>query len=94
MTDIQYWNYRVMRDGQSPDHPNLADFTIIEVYYDATDRYVGWVAPKPSGDSENDLRADLEMMMEAFDKPVIDKADLPGDEEEPRITTNVDGHDI
>lgn len=75
MSSIQYWNYRVVADGPADNR----SFFIAEVYYDATDRYLGWVLPKPMGDSQNDLQADLEMMMEALEKPVIEMSDLPGD---------------
>lgn len=76
------WGYRVCKrmlpvvDGMTE-----AEFGIIEVYYDAEDptKIASWSdRPAPAGDNLTDLRATLELMLGALDKPVLDYEDLPG----------------
>lgn len=101
MSEIAYWNYRVVTEG--PDTNGTTGYGIAEVYYDKTDRYVGWCFPRPGADSESDLRGDLELMMEAFDRPHIAREDLERmgrEESDDRIrpeteppTAHCDGHE-
>lgn len=71
------WNHRVIEkiDVQSGEHY----FEIHEVYYESgeiisyTRESVG-----PFGESEEELKEDLKLLMTAFDHPVLQEEDLPG----------------
>ena len=71
------WNYRVMLC----DEHNLPYYVIVEAYYDADGNIEGTTgAIKPIGESEKELRADLELMLKAFDLPILD-SNLPQTDE-------------
>ena len=60
------WEYRV-------DEKVVGDnrwYEIVEVYYEK-DKIFGSAYALPTGDSLEDLRKDLELMLKALDKPVI-----------------------
>jgi hypothetical protein len=59
------WNYRVIR---RPD-----GLGIHEVYYSEDGRPISWTQDtvEPYGDSPEELRADLEHMLRALDKPIL-----------------------
>ena len=65
------WNHRVTKatvDGETV-------YEIREVYYDLPDSDgIGWTqnASTPYGQTLDELRTDLQRMLEALDKPVID----------------------
>ena len=66
------WNYRVMK------HENKGQewYGIHEVYY--TNRKptsLSADAMHPSGETEAELHADIQLMLEAFNKPVLDYKD-------------------
>ncbi|MDP9825204.1 hypothetical protein [Kineosporia succinea] len=71
------FDYRVLR------HPSVEGssqilFSIFELYYRADGRYMGRLS-EPSaaqGDAVDELRADLEDMLTALEKPVLDVHDL------------------
>ena len=67
------WEYRVVERVSSRPHMDDAIwYEIIEVYYDDEGKVVGSTdAVHPTGDSLEDLRQDLELMLRALDKPVI-----------------------
>jgi hypothetical protein len=63
------WNYRVIRYPETED----SAFAIHEVYYDKEGRPTSWAENPiaPLGDNLLELRAEVEYMLEAFDKPVL-----------------------
>lgn len=66
------WNYR--RLSERADSGDIAErhFYIAEVYYDG-DAVTGWTkACQPYGETPDELRSDMEMMMGALDLPVLD----------------------
>lgn len=74
------WNYRIIKT-QSAAY--LDNFAVHEVYYDddglpemRTEDSVG-----PSGETMEELRADIRMMMQAFLKPILTDDDFPPFEE-------------
>ncbi len=76
-----YWNYRVIGDSAPTGGGDFEDvLTIHEVYYDSNDAPHSWSADPmwPQGESLDGLRAELNRMLEALDKPIINKEDLPG----------------
>lgn len=61
------WNYRVAKN-------EAGELFIVEVYYDGEGNVEFWSgAMKPFGEDVGDLRADLEHMLEALDKPIFEK---------------------
>lgn len=61
------WNYRVAKNA-------LGETAIVEVYYDEEGNVTYWSGPiKPFGEDIEDLRADMQNMLQAFDKPLFDK---------------------
>ncbi len=70
------WDYRFVRrvvDEEETVH-------IHEVYYDEAGRITMWSQESvaPQGEDPDGLVADLELMAEAAEKPVLDHAELPG----------------
>lgn len=90
------WNYRVMKTQRSRDWPE-AEYVIAEVYYDdeeeESDRSLSWAiggycdcenqvpGMRPWGGDPEELHAVLEMMLTAFDRPILDESVLLEDEE-------------
>lgn len=66
------WNYRVTVDRSA-----LPQYAIREVYYREDGSIEGWtVDPRDlTGESIEDIKADLELIQSAFSKPVIDITD-------------------
>lgn len=64
------FNYRVFDTGDGC-------VSIIEVYYDG-ERINSWCPGAPLGETEDELRADITAMVEAFDLPTLTPSDLPG----------------
>jgi hypothetical protein len=65
-----HWNYRVVHiPGDEPW------YAILEVHYDAEHTPDRWSARSvaPGGESVTELRADLERMLAALDKPVVEE---------------------
>ena len=72
------WNYRVIREPN--DDTESGDWlTIREVYYNPDDSIKLYSAEPDSVGAENleDLRFNLQSMLKALDRPVIDFKDLP-----------------
>jgi hypothetical protein len=68
---VSHWNYRVIRYDN--DEYNVDPyFSIHEVYYHENGE-LSWSVNsiKPQGESPEELRADLELMLKALDKPVM-----------------------
>ena len=65
------WEYRV-------DEKVVGDsrwYEIIEVYYEKGKAF-GSANAQPTGDSLEDLRKDLELMLKALDKPVLSEEEF------------------
>lgn len=65
-----HWNHRIMR-RQFKGFPSRV--AIYEVFYDAKKEPVTWTADPvyPSGETMEELRAVLQSMMDALDRPVL-----------------------
>lgn len=66
------WDYRVV--AKTKDNPVVGpveEYEILEVYYNDNDIIDGWAKVEPYGESEEGLRRDLELMIRAFDRPVL-----------------------
>jgi hypothetical protein len=61
------WNYRVAKNTHG-------EIVIVEVYYDEDGNVEFWSAEQfPLGEDVDDLRKDLQHMLEALDKPLFEK---------------------
>lgn len=69
------WNYRVFRHQYTKD--GKCYYAIHECYYDKDGKVNGWTerAIEPYGDTVEELQDVLEMMGEAFSKPVLEYHD-------------------
>lgn len=65
------WNYRVFRQ-ERPGEELVYD--IREAYYDSKDNVTAWTgdAVGVSGETTEELREALKLMLESLDKPVVD----------------------
>ncbi len=65
------WNYRVIR--HTDEDTKSCWFHIHEVHYSNDGKVEGWTEnPKtPVGNSTKDLKGEIELIMEAFSKPVL-----------------------
>jgi len=64
------WNYRLIRHIEPP---NKEWYAIHEVYYEKDRPVTITDGPtRPAADSVEGLKADMQRMMEAFDKPFLD----------------------
>lgn len=70
------WKYRVVKRSFRNPHENAdtVAFSIYEVYRDENDSIVAIAAREsdPSGDTAEELKADIGAMIEAFQLPVLD----------------------
>ena len=68
-TDESHWNWRVARCS---DDDGNEWYRVIEVYYDTDGEVAGWGPPvAPIGNTVEDLRGELDLMMQAFDRPIF-----------------------
>ena len=67
------WSYRVVERIAKRTHTDDAIWhEIVEIYYNDEGKIVGSTdAVSPAGDTVEDLRQDLELMLRATNKPVI-----------------------
>lgn len=69
-----YWNYRVLKQIRHGE----AWFSIIEVHYDANHRLVAYSDDHtPGGEDLDDLVGEMDLMMQALQRPVLTEDDLP-----------------
>ena len=66
------WNYRLIKDG-SDDFPCL---TISEVYYNEDGEPYGWIDATIIGDDLKETKEVHRMMVEAFDKPILEAKEI------------------
>jgi hypothetical protein len=73
---VSTWNYRVVRRLNG----DTEEYDIREIYYDEAGEITMWTQEPigPNGTSREELMADVELMMEASFRPVLNYADLPG----------------
>lgn len=72
------WNYRVAIDDLTNGDRR---YTLIEVYYDddgVITMWTGTEATLSDWESEQDLRATVEQLKQAFDRPFLRMSGLPG----------------
>ena len=69
------WNYRVMRNGKD----DSVWYGIYEVYYDDDGEIYAWTAEpqEPFGNTPEELRHSLGLMVLALDKPILFLNDTP-----------------
>lgn len=70
MSGLTGFNYRVLDTGDGC-------FSIIEVYYDG-ERINSWCNGTPLGETAEELREDLGLMLKALNAPILTPSDLPG----------------
>lgn len=70
------WNYRVVRESTG----RLQWHSIREVYYDGHGEVDGWAGEPvaPSGESMDELKADLTRMAEALNRPTLEETGIVG----------------
>jgi hypothetical protein len=75
------FNYRIICKKWDEDY---SDYRIMEIYYDKKGDIIAFVdePAKIVGEDVNDLKEIIKMYKKAFDKPIIDYKDLPGNEKE------------
>lgn len=68
------WNYRVFRNTTE----GMDSFEIHEVYYDESGRPHSYMesASQPFGDNVEELRAEIQYMLEALQHPILTAADF------------------
>ena len=77
------WNYRIIKEVVPGFGEELVDaYGVHEVYYDAEGKpTMCSEAIQPYGETLDELKVDLERMMEAFEKPVLDMVQFKTKEE-------------
>lgn len=73
-----FWNHRI-RKAVNEEY-GITYYDIVECYYDDDGNIIGWDEKSlaPSGNNKEELKTELEQMLGAFDRPVIDeKKELP-----------------
>lgn len=71
-----YWNCRIIRKTYEFSEET---YGIVEVYYESdTDAIFGWSSEfeAPQGETLEELRGYIDWMIAAFDKPILDEAEL------------------
>ena len=65
-----HWNYRIMKRKNAQGQ---YDFGIYEVFYDDNGKVTSWTEDSlaPVCDSEDNLKAELKIMMDAFDNETL-----------------------
>jgi hypothetical protein len=65
-----HWNYRIMK---RKNDQGQFDFGVYEVFYDDNGKIARWTenSVTPTCESENDLKSEIKIMMDAFDKETL-----------------------
>ena len=69
-----FWNYRVIRSSPMPERPEYYFFGIYEVYYNRNESIHAYSEDPIAPFSETDeagIKADIALMMKAFEKPTL-----------------------
>jgi hypothetical protein len=76
-----HWNYRVV-EYRHAGYPDVPVFGVTEVFYSKKGKIRGWVAPSDygnqHGETPEELRHNLKLMLKAFKLPVLIESELPG----------------
>jgi len=66
------WNYRVVKHISHPEHGD--EYAIFEVYYDKRGKpeMMSFDPIAPHGETVDELKDDLDRMIEAFGRPVFE----------------------
>ena len=72
------WNYRIIRTVQN----NTFHYSIHEVYYNKNGKIEAWTEEPvlPFGESEDELREDINHFLQAFKLPILEKGRINGKE--------------
>ena len=72
------WNYRVVRTERQTKKEQYDIYQLYEVYYDDDGKIEGMTenAMQPYGESIEELKNDLQWMIEALREPVLDMEEL------------------
>lgn len=78
MGDLSHWNYRVIRTEVSEEE---YEFCIYEVWYDGNGNIEMWCeSPNyPMGDGFLQLQNDLNYMVKATQKPILEEKEIDGE---------------
>lgn len=70
------WNYRIAKRIYKTPEPE-EEFFILEIWYDKNGNINGWseIEWPPHGPSLEVVRTDLELMLKAFDEPIVNMED-------------------
>lgn len=71
------WDYRIVHRAATP--VTVEAYNLAEVYYDTEGNITLWSTEVAAGDPDDlqDLKETVEQMADAFNKPVLEDADLP-----------------
>ena len=70
-----YWNYRVMRKSFPTLNNEMEEwYRIHQVHYNRNDKIEGHTVKgvAPGGSSLEEIKKDIDLMLKAFDKPVLE----------------------
>lgn len=75
---LMSWDYRVIRAAAAECEEGY-DFAIYECYYDHNGKIWGLTEEpvNPYGESQEELTKDLQLMLEATTKPILNISELP-----------------
>lgn len=78
MGDLSHWNYRVIRREVAPE---AYEYSIYEVYYDKDGEIDCWTedSVKPYGEGFLELQNDLNYMVRATQKPILEEKEIDGE---------------
>ena len=65
-----HWNYRIMK---KKNDQGQFDFGVYKVFYDDNGKIAHWTenSVTPACESEDDLKSEIKIMMDAFDKETL-----------------------
>ena len=78
------WSYRVLKqqfEGKGEEPWVEVEYGIVEVYFDEDGAPVGYCDPHVLGDSVDELRSVLGMMLDALDRPILETSDFKAEQE-------------
>lgn len=73
------WNYRVVKAAVTNELTGTTEemYHVREVYYDDTGKPTGYCGASVSNwETVEDLKSSVELMRQAFDKPVVEQRDF------------------
>jgi hypothetical protein len=70
------WNHRIVKITEIVDGTQEYVFSLQEVYYNDEKKPEGYCEPSIVGDSVEEVKAVIEDMLEAFNRPILDEAEI------------------